>query len=269
MGNEKHFTVLECTHSGRVIRGFSCPAFVRGIGKDNYGFIYILCSGSNSRVIKLNSDFNSVGITSHMCCEYFGVSYGMLVTSDNILVTSYTKDLICVLDLNLNHQYNLRLSQSPYGIATLDNKYFVTYGAAIGVIDINFEEKTCREKKVEYIMMKKDGKREKFKAEAVFREICVSDHYVFVTEVPRDHVGGRLLCLQYNERRGHFTMVAKQDDLTKNCSKNCSDRCCPVVVAAHNNSIYYTQGSYGGMFHIVKANMSGTSIDSETLFDVS
>ena len=64
-------------------------------------------------------------------------------------------------------------------------------------------------------------------------------------------------------------MVAKQDDLTNNCSQYCSDRCYPIAVAAHNNSIYYTQGSYGGMFHIVKANMSGTSIDSKTLFDVS
>ena len=56
------------------------------------------------------------------------------------------------------------------------------------------------------------------------------------------------------------------NDLTKICSKNCSDRCCLVV--AHNNSIYYTQGSYGGMFHIVKANMTGISIDSEKLFEV-
>ena len=103
------------------------------------------------------------------------------------------------------------------------------------------------------------------------RGICVSDHYMFVTEVlgVGAHVGGRLLCLQYNERRGHLIMVAKQDNFSNNCTKYCSDRCCPISVVAHNNSIYYTQGSYGEMFHLVKANMSGTSIYTKTLFDVS
>ena len=245
-------------------------------------YIYVLCSGTNSRVLKLDSDLNPLLITHNDSSEDFGEAYGMLVTSDHVFVASRKYPLLCVLDLNLKYQYNLELSEIPIGIAALDvNKYIVTFEAAIGVIDINFDEKKYRERKFKCVRME-NGDDNNFRARYNLRSICVSDQYIFVTEVwkPRwKHAAadGRLLCLKYNERSG-LTMVAAQSNFSAicNCSQCCTNnrteskgkRCNAIVVTSYNGAIYYSQGSYGEMFHIVKATVNETSIDSNKLFDV-
>ena len=200
------------------------------------------------------------------------------MTSDHVLVTADSEILchLCVLDLNLNHHFNLKLSEGPIGITALDeNKYIVTFKAAIAVIDINFDEKKYRETKVKCMRMK-NGNNETFKAGPILRGICVSNQYILVTEVwGFDVADGRLLCLQYNEKSGQLKMVAAQDNFSNNCSQLCTERrnkdgkkCNAIVVTSYNGAIYYSQGSYGEMFHIVRAIVNGTSIDSNKLFDV-
>ena len=256
----------KCEHNGRYICGVSFPGFIRGIGMNNDDFIYVLCSGTNSTVVKVDRDLNPLQKSKNS--KYLSSSYGMLVTSDHVFATSFTAKTICILDLNLNHQFYLESSLHPYGIATDGSKYFVTFEAAIEVIDIHFEDKKYTSKKIECMRMA-NGKVEHFKAEIKLRGICVSNHYIFVTEgKKRGGVGGRrLLCLQYKEG-GMLEMVAAQDTFN-NCNKDCLEECCPVVVVPHGNCVYYTQGSYNKPFHIIRVTMEGTSIVSSIVFDVS
>ena len=231
--------------------------------------VFVLCSGSNSKVLKLDKKYlNTLKETHSNHSNHFGVSYGILVTSDHVFVTSRIKKLICVLDLNLELLHILELSQSPIGIGALGKEYFVTFDAAIGVLDINFEKREFTEKKVDCMMLD-DRNAETFKARAILRGMCVSNHYIFVTEVGIDDAtGGRLLCLQYNERNGQLKMVAAQDNLSDHCNKDCSKNCCPIVVTPHNDAMYYSQGSYDKTFHIVRAIVNGNRIESNKLFDV-
>ena len=63
--------------------------------------------------------------------------------------------------------------------------------------------------------------------------------------------------------------VCEENNLSENCCKDCPKRCSPCVVFFHNDEIFYSQGSYGKMFHIVKAtHKPGETIRSTKMFDV-
>ena len=253
----KKFILRKCDDKGRFICGVACPEFIRGIGMDNSGCVYVLCSGSNSKVVKFDRDLQCLRKTHNDYYVIFGKPYGMLVTSDHVFVTSKEKSMICIFDLDLNHQCNLKLSEGPIGITALDdNKYIVTFEAAIGVI--NFDEKKYRERKLKCVRMK-NGKNKKFRAGYILRAICVCDQYIFVTEVHGHAADGRLLWLQYNERSG-LEMVAARQCCTNNCSTESKGK---IVVTSYNGAIYYSQGSYGERFHIAIMNICGNK-----LFDV-
>ena len=275
----KKFILRKCDDKGRFICGVACPEFIRGIGTDNSGCVYVLCSGSNSKVVKFDRDLQCLRKTHNDYYVNLGKPYGMLVTSDHVFVTSKENSMICIFDLYLNHQCNLKLSEGPIGITALDDNksnIIVTFEAAIAVIDIDFDEKKYRETKVKCMRMK-NGNNETFKAETILRGICVSNRYILVTEVTTGD--GRLLCLQYNEKSGQLKMVAAQNNFSGNCdcSQCCTNsdrteskrkRCNAIVVTSSNGAIYYSQGSNDEMFHIVRATVNGTSIDSNKLFDV-
>ena len=263
----KKFILRKCDDKGRFICGVSCPEFIRGIGMDNSGCVYVLCSGSNSKVVKFDRDLQCLRKTHNDYYVIFGKPYGMLVTSDHVFVTSKEKSRICIFDLDLNYQCNLKLSEGPIGITALDNKYIVTFEAAIGVIDINFDENKYRERKLKCVRMK-NGKNKKFRAGYILRAICVCDQYIFVTEVHDAADGhaadGRLLCLQYIERSGLEMVDAQSQCCTNNCStESKGKRCNAIVVTSYNGAIYYSEGSYGERFHIAKKNICGNK-----LFDV-
>jgi hypothetical protein len=83
---EKKCFLRKCEHNGKFVYDVSLPEFVRGIGKDNYGFLYVLCSSTDSKVLKFDEDLNPVRKTNRSCAEHFGVAYGILVTDEHVFV---------------------------------------------------------------------------------------------------------------------------------------------------------------------------------------
>ena len=257
----KKYRVQKCNHNRKTIATYPCFSFVRGIGKDQEGNLYVLCSGADSQVFKLDSNLKPLCKTHDRSAEYFGEAFGMLVTPDWVFVCSPNRKKVCILDLCLNHHFNLSsLKYGPNGIAKQNDRYFVVSDHAVTVIDINFETKSFKENIFEDMIMN-DGSTESFYQ---LRGICATKEHLFVTEKNMS-TGGRLMCLKFDE--GQMKCVDAVY-CAKNC-QSCSTKCCPVVITHNNGKIHYCQGSYGEMFHILQATLNGTSIESKKLFDVS
>ena len=237
------------------------PIFIRGIGKDDAGNFYVLCSKPDSQVFKLNENFEIVQKSSNDYGEFLGEAYGMLVISEYVLVCANKEKYLCVLDLNLKLQHNLSLPFLPVGIARFQNKYFVTGIAVIAVCDIDLVEGKIN-------VLYKESKP--FTPMAKLRGICASDSYLYVVENDDDKSrGGRLLCLQLEERE--LKLVWEEKDFSGNCRSECSEiskKCRPTVVVYHNETLYYSQGCYGKMSHIVKVDLSQGAPFKSKMFDV-
>ena len=255
---EKKYCVRKCDHKGRLIRSAYFRSFIRGIGMDHQGFLYVVCSAADSQIFKLDKDFNPVRKTANESSRYLGLAYELLVTSDHVLVCSHNKMRICILDLNLNLHFNLNLSFGPIGITNLNGtRYIVTGKGTIGVIDIDFESR--KYKIMTLNEMKIDHDTEKFKV-SNFRSICTSNEYLLVTEENGQNV--RLLCLQLIDNQLRCVTIEK--DFSKHCSDTCDKNCSPQVVTHCNDGAnYYSQGSFDGNFHIVRV----TIMKTEKMFD--
>ena len=257
--NEDKKFLRKCEHNGTFVCDVSLPKFVRGIGKGDNGFLYVLCSGNNSKVIKFDEDLNPVRKTNRSCAEHFGVAYGILVTDEHVFVCARVSQKVCILDLDLNLQYCLKLNVSPIGITKLNDTYFVTAIAAIGILDLDidnmkFRVKICQE-------MKTGLTTERFKPEIALKGICSDNQYLYVTE--RDHSnGGRILCLHYQENQ----LILKY--FYQNSCQHCTPICCPIVIAHHNDAIIYSQGSWERKFHIRKLAYDGKTATSEPIIEV-
>ena len=258
--NDKPF-LCKIRHNGKFVCKIPLPKFVRGIGKDIHGYLYILCSSTSSKVLKFDNELNPVKKTSSQCGEYFGEAFGMLVTSEYVFVCAHVKQKICILDLDLTLHHLLEVEFNPIGITKLHNKYFVATRGAIQVMDINFDEKNFKVKK--YEKMKSDGKMDNFIPKVELRGICADDNYLYVTE--RDESsGGRILCLDFDEK----DFILKY--FHKNCCADCTEnKCCPIAIAHHNDMILYSQGSYAHKFHLLRLKYDGATVTSEKLIDVS
>lgn len=258
------YILRKCTYDGKQVHSTSAfNSFIRGIGKDNAGNIYVLCY---AEVIKMNKHLKVLEGTINDCAEHFGEAYGMLVTSDNVLVCSDKNDQITVLDLNLKFCYNVMLQRGPIVITKFHNKYIVTAKAAIGVIEIDFQNKLLLSES--YFDHMRVGEIEvPFEPRHVLRGICASDRYIYVTRIERgSSIGLSMLCLQLEEENLKF--ICEEND-SRNCCRECTGRCSPVVVFFHNNTIFYSQGSFGEMFHIIKAEHNPENpIKSTKMFDV-
>ena len=256
---EKEYCVRKCDHKGRLICSAYFKSFIRGIGMDHQGFLYVVFSAADSKVFKLDKDFNPVRMTCHESSRYLGMAYELLVTSDHVLVCSQDKMRICIFDLNLNLHFYLNLSFSPLGITNLHGtRYIVTAKGTIGVIDIDFESRKYKMMKLNE--MKTNHGTEEFKEVSIFRSICTSNEYLLVTEINK--TGGRLLCLQFIDNQ--LRCVTSEKDFSKHCSDTCDKKCSPVVVTHCNDCAnYYSQGRFDGNFHIVRV----TIMKTEKMFD--
>ena len=254
--NEDKNFLRKCEHNGNFVCDVSLPEFVRGIGKDNNGFLYVLCSSTNSKVLKFDKELNPVRKTNKTCAEHFGMAYGILVTDEHVFVCARGNQKVCILDLDLNLQYLLKLDFNPIGITKLNDKYFVTTKAAIGILDLDIENMKFR------VKMKTVLSTEQIKRGIALRGICSDNQYLYVTERD-DKNGGRVLCLHYQENQ----LILKY--VCRNSCQDCkSKKCCPIVIAHHNGTIIYSQGSWERKFHILRLAYDGTTATSELIIDV-
>ena len=209
--------------------------------------------------------------SSDTCGEYFGEAFGMLVTLNNVLVCSSERNTqISVLDLNLEFCWNLELDFGPISITKFQNHFIVTSKTAITVIDIDFANKTFKIIALfESFIKGEDTVPFKQNVALRLRSICASDKYLYVTQEEKKGPGQPMLCLEYDEERCKLNYVCEVSDFQeRNCNES-NDRCGPIVVCYNNNTIFYSQGSYGEKFHIVKATHNpGETIKSTKMFDV-
>ena len=258
---EKKYCVQKCDHKGKLICSAYFKSFIRGIGMDHQGFLYVVCSAVNSQVFKLDKDFNPVRKTANELSRYLGVAYELLVMSDHVLVCSMNKRSICILDLNLNLHFNLNLNFGPLGITIFNGRYIVTGKGTIGVIDMDFKSKTYKIMTLKE--MKIDHGTEVFKKDSIFRSICASNEYLLVTEI--NETGGRLLCLQLIGN--HLRCVAIKKGFSQHCSDTCDKKCSPQVVTHCNGASYYSQGRFDGKYHIVRVTIQNNVMKTKKMFD--
>ena len=269
---EKEYAVHKCRHDGTIIKSHPCDCFVRGIGLDNDGNIYILCSRADPFVLKLNNIFKIVKQTEGKDAEYFSEAKGMIVTSEFVLVAADKFDRICVFDLHLVLKYNLKLRsiKGPIAIATFQNRYIVTTKGSIGMFDIDFKNEKVENETV-FNFMHQDDQKIDFEPDIILRGICAIDNNIYVTQMDvsgEKHVCGLpIMCLQFDGERINY--VCEDTNISRHCTDECTAKCTSVVIFCHNKTLFYSQGSYDELYHIVKATHNpGKPIESKKMFDV-
>ena len=242
----------KCKHDGSLIcsAAFNDDVFLRGVGLDKKGYIYVVCSSAYSKVFKLNKDMKKVRKAHDDSSEHLGQAYELLVTPDDVLVCSYNK--ICIFNFELDLCFTLKLDFDPYGITIHDGKYFATGKGTIGVIEIKERE---RFKTMTWKNMKINGQECR-----TLRGIASSHDYLLVTE--NDSNSPRLLLLYFEN--DDFKYVNTKDDFPNDEGKTIS----PIVVTHCNGAFYYSEGRYGKDFHIVKATITNTTIKTELIYNV-
>ena len=223
-------------------------------------------------MIKLKGNFEFVKTTTAICAKYFSEAKGMIVTSEFVLVCTEKFDQICVFDLQLDFQYNLKLSsiKGPIAIATFQNRYIVTTKGSIGIFDIDFENRKVENETV-FHFMHQDDQRIDFEPHIILRGICAIDNNIYVTQMDvsgnENACGLPIMCLQFDGERINY--VCEDTNISKHCTDECTTKCTSVVIFCHNKTLFYSQGSYGELFHIVKATHNpGKPIESKKMFDV-
>ena len=192
--------------------------------------------------------------------KQIGAVQNILVTDEHVFVCACANQKVCILDLNLNLRYFLNLSFEPIGITKLNDKYFVTTRAAIGILDIDIENMKFRVKNCGE--MKTGLNTKQFKRGIALRGICSDNQYLYVTERDQPN-GGRILCLNYQENQ----FILKY--FCRNSCQDCkSKKCCPIVIVHHNDTIIYSQGSWESKFHILTLAYDGRTATSEPIIDV-
>ena len=227
------------------------------------GSIYVVRSAPDSQVFKLDKNLNPFRVTNSGSSEHFETAYELLVTEYYVLVCSAKK--ICILNLNLDHKFNLNLDFVPYGITFLHGKYFITGDKIIAAIDMDLENSN-NFKIMKWKRMKRNNGNENFQQKSRFRGICASDKYLLVTEVNKtDSNYRRLLCLQFIDNQLRCVAVKR------GFSEHCSDVLCSPVVVAHykGENYYYSQGYFDGEFHIVRVTKENNTLKTNEHFDCS
>lgn len=269
------YIVRKCTHDGKDVAKYDrCGDYIVCIGQDDEGYTYVLCK--NSEVVKLNKNLKCVKKTGNDCAQYLRQTYGMLVLSENVLVCSGYQH-ICVLDLNLNFCYTLsELNIVPIGFAKFQtDKFIVTSKSAIEIFEIDFQERELRNQ-MTFTNMSVGYNSVPFNPKYVLRGVCSSDEYIYVTEMDNirndgkdGFYGGRLLCFQFAD--GILRLICEEKNFSDNCCENIPQHekpCGPITVFYHDGKIYYNQGCYGKMHHIVKTTRTAEGFkDTELLFD--
>ena len=265
--NIQNYCLRQCDHKGKLIRCVYLPSFIRGVGLDQQGFIYVVCTAADAKVYKLDQNMNAVRRTNDEASQYLENAYELLLTSNNyVLVCSSPKfkGMICILDLDLELCYCLNLSINPLAITVLHDKYFFTAKGAIGGIDIDFKSKTYEIKLWKGMKMNDD--KENFNKESIFRGICTCNDSLLVTEI--NGADGRLLCLQC--KGNQLRCVAFKKGFLEHCNHNCDKKkCSPVVVTYGSDGYYCSQGYHGKNYHIERVTITGSTITTEKMFHCS
>ena len=261
-----------CKYDGTVVNCYRCDCFVRGIGSDSDGNIYILCSRADPYLLKLNKNFRKIKRTENQYSRHFSEAKGMIVTSGFVLITSEKYNQICVFNLQLDFQYNLKLTsiQGPIAISTFQNRYIVTGKGAIAIFDINFENKEVQGETL-FENMHQDNKSVKFDPHIRFRGICAIENYIYVTQLDisgEENIPGLpIMCLEFEGETLNY--VGKGNNIKTHCTVKCTEKCGSIVIFCHNETIFYSQGSHGEFYHIVKATHNPREpIETTKVFDV-
>ena len=253
----------KCDHKGNLICSTSFKHFIRGIGMDNKGYLYV---AANSKVFRLNKDnMKPVRKTHHESSNHLQEAYQLIVVPkyEYVLVCSNKKRKICIFDYDLKLCFYLTLNFQPNGIAILHDRYFVVGKGTVATINIDFESKKYYT--MEWKQMKVGGDFESFQEQANLRGICASNDYLLVTEV-NENSSGRLLCLQVTDDQ--LECVAIKNKFSEHCIDGCTEGCSPVVVTHSNGADYYSQGYFNKNFHIVKVAQTNPTIETEVVFHV-
>ena len=220
-------------------------------------------------MIKFDNNWNPLRKTHHLASETTDTSYGLYLDENvvegikerNIYLCS--KDKICILDEKLTIFYSLNLKFCPLDITKFGGRMFVTAKSAIYIMDINLSQKSYKCTMYYDHMMMPDGNAEPFKDTVELRGICSSAKYLYVTEKGPN---GRLLCLEFSKDK--LLYVDAEKNCTKHCSEECSPDCSPIVVVHHRGNIYYSQGTRGRKYHIIKVTHEPwTTLTSKRIFD--
>ena len=228
--------------------GFSCLPegfkHVRGIGKDGSNNFYVL-DGEKRRILKFD---NSWAPVKQIRGDAFSELFGLLVTSEHILVCTKRHEQILILNHDLELCFKLNLPKGPTGIAELNGKYFVTCKHAILVVRIDFQAGTFSVNKLK--TMEINGKVELFKNGTELRDICASGQYLYVVER-----ASRVLCLKYvpDQMRSQLKCVAEA-------------KCSPYAIASDGDIVYCSRSEKKEEFYISKLTESDGKISVEDLF---
>ena len=267
----KEYAVRKCKYDGTVVDSHICDCFVRGIGLDHDGNVYILCSQADPYVVQLNKNFRDImNTTERKHAKHFSDPKGMIVTSEFVLVSS--SDKICVFDLLLKfyHKFKPTSIEDPIAIATFQTHYIVTGKSAIEIIDIDLKNRKVN-REIPFKSMHQDDEIIPFDPNIRLRGICAIGNYIYVTQVDKsgkDNVSGLpIMCLEFDGQRLKY--VCDDTNISRHCTNKCTEECGSVVIFCHNKTLYYGQGSFDELFHIVKATHNpGEAIESNKMFDV-
>ena len=163
---------------------------LRGIQYYN-GCFYVVDKGKE-QVLKYSSNGQLLRKT---CPVFVNDPYGIHVHQDYVFVCDTKDHRVRVLDLELNHCFDIPDIQEPMDITYFDGLYFVTsrylHFGAIVILHIDFSSKkyTCA-----FI---KNADNTHFGR--TIRGICANDEFLYVTERGHPFIpqyGGRILCLE-------------------------------------------------------------------------
>ena len=257
------FTLHKYEHDGTFIFYMEGFNHIRGIAKDSSGNFYVSDSLAGNRVIKFDNDWNPLRKTDNFASDTIDDPYGIYLVEDVVERYIYlcSKDIICILDEELNIRYSLALQFCPLDVTKLGARIFVTAKSAIYIMDIE-ERFKCT---MYNCMMSPEGKAEHFKDTVYLRGICNNGQYLYVSEKGPN---GRLLCLDFNEDQDQLLYVDVENNCTRHCSEGCSQKCSPLVVVHHRGIMYYSQGTRERKYHIIKVTHEpGTPLTSQNIFD--
>ena len=219
---------------------------MQGIGGIEREYFYVV-DNTNNRVLKFDWNWNHRQTTSKTVGgTLFNSPYGILVTGSNIFVCDTGNNRICIFDHTLNFVGDISCNNLPTtDIAFFKDKYFVITKDSIVILDKDFkqEERICS-------MTSQNGDK-KFDVEKGLRGICASSKYLFVTERY-----GRILCLEYAQNPIKLILVHQLPD------------CFPIVIAHHNERIFYSRSVNSEMneYTIAEITISDNCLKSKDLF---
>ena len=245
-GAPAQYILHKCYKKGKNITTIVGFHHIRGIERDASSNTYVVDS-LNSRILKFDSEFNLI----YKTCS-ISEPFGILVRNNRVYICDNRKNKITILNDSLDLCFDIKRTDlliDPTDITELDGTLFVTTYTAIVAIDVDFDTKSFEARKIK--KMVKDGKMESFNEDNELRGICADSEYLYVTESK-----GRLLRLKYDRESGQLNFTGELKD------------CSPVVVACHNEVIYFSRIAQDGRCYISKLaiNSHGELSGYEDLF---